>query len=381
MKFEELGMEIKKSKAFVSDGASVMTGAKGGFATNLREEFSKSMIHIHCICHRLALATADKGDDYKFIRSFEQNLIELWKSFKNSPKRLKIYIRVALKSKEFDTMSNNRQKKIAKKVKKACRTRWLSLHAGVDAAFEEYEGIVNTLKEIQSDRASGSLATGLLKKINDYEFLGTPLYLLKHMLPNLSALSKTFQARSLNYSRIIPSINKCKTKIKEVAKSGKVWNELQNELNGRLKSLNVTLKDFEETRIKSLVDKYATSICQNIEARFPANSCKVLTAFSIFDVDLLPSQSSPTFSGYGEEEASCLGKHLFPEESADSLLANWQAFKFEMIEMKKKLSTFRKQIQANKMNFKKTSTEWTLEHLLNSYKKKLISQWLSNYQS
>ena len=25
---------------------------------------------------------------------------------------------------------------------------------------------------------------------------------------------------------------------------------------------------------------------------------------------------------HGEEEASCLGKHLFPEESADSLLAH-----------------------------------------------------------
>ena len=121
------------------------------------------------------------------------------------------------------------------------------MHAGVDAAFEEYEGIVNTLKEIQFDRASGSLATGLSNRINDYEFIGA-LCLLKHMLPNLSALSKTFQAGSL-----------CKTKIKEGAKSGNVWNELQNDLNGRLKSLNITLKDFEETRIKSLVDKYATS--------------------------------------------------------------------------------------------------------------------------
>ena len=118
-KFEELGMEIKKLKAFVSDGASVMTGVKGGVATKLREEFSKSMINIHCICHRLALACADTGDDYKFIRSFEQNLIELWKFFKNSSKRLKIYIRIALKSKEFDTMNNNRQKKIVKKVKKS----------------------------------------------------------------------------------------------------------------------------------------------------------------------------------------------------------------------------------------------------------------------
>ena len=104
-KFEELGMEIKK--AFV---ASVMAGANAGVATKLREEYSKSMINIHCICHNLALACADTGDDYKFIRSFEENLIELWKFFKNLPKRLKIYIRIALKSKEFDTMSNNRQK-------------------------------------------------------------------------------------------------------------------------------------------------------------------------------------------------------------------------------------------------------------------------------
>ena len=77
-KFEELGMEIKKLKAFVSDGASVMTGVKGGVATKLREEFSKSMINIYCICHRLAQACADTGADYKFIRSFEENLIELW---------------------------------------------------------------------------------------------------------------------------------------------------------------------------------------------------------------------------------------------------------------------------------------------------------------
>ena len=106
-KFEELCMEI-----------TIMTGAKGGVATRRREEFSKSMINIHYICHRLALACVDTIDDYKFIRSFEENQIELWKFFKNSPKRLKIYIRVALKSKEFDTMSNILQKKIVKKVKK-----------------------------------------------------------------------------------------------------------------------------------------------------------------------------------------------------------------------------------------------------------------------
>ena len=42
--------------------------------------------------------------------------------------------------------------------------------------------------------------------------------------------------------------------------------------------------------------KRVTSICVNISARFPENSCKVLGAFSIFDVDVLQvSPSSPSF--------------------------------------------------------------------------------------
>ena len=44
----------------------------------------------------------------------------------------------------------------------------------------------------------------------------------KYMLPNLSALNKTFQTRCLNFSRAIPSINRHKTKIQEIEKNGKV---------------------------------------------------------------------------------------------------------------------------------------------------------------
>ena len=128
------------------------------------------------------------------------------------------------------------------------------------------------------------------------------------MLPNLSALNKTFQTGSLNFSRIIPSINRYKTKIQEIEQNGKVWDEREKDLGGRLRSLNITLTDIQESRIKSFVGKYANSICQNIDARFPSTSCEILTAFSIFDVDLLPTQSSPAFSVYGNEEISCLGK-------------------------------------------------------------------------
>ena len=114
-KMQELDIETGN----LTDGASFMTGAAGGVAANLRKDFASTMINIHCICHRLALACADTGDDYKFINSFEENLIKLWEFFKNSSKRLKIYVRIALKYKEFDTMSNNRKKKHRKESKKS----------------------------------------------------------------------------------------------------------------------------------------------------------------------------------------------------------------------------------------------------------------------
>ena len=46
---------------------------------------------------------------------------------------------------------------------------------------------------------------------------------------------------------------------------------------------------------------------------------------------------------------------------------------FEMIKMKKKIAKLRNQLQLNKIKFKKTSTEWTLENILNSFKGQVSS--------
>ena len=85
-KFQELKIEISNLKAFVSDGASVMVGKKGGVATKLKTNFALKTFNIHCICHRLALACADTGDDYKFIRNVGEILIELRDSSKTLPR-------------------------------------------------------------------------------------------------------------------------------------------------------------------------------------------------------------------------------------------------------------------------------------------------------
>ena len=107
-------------------------------------------------------------------------------------------MKVTLSAKEVDSLTEKKKKNYAKLLKKTCRTRWLSLHAVVDAAFGEYQGLIYTLKEMQNNKVSGSTASGLLKKINHYELLGTQ-YLFKGILLGLTGLGKRFKEKTATF--------------------------------------------------------------------------------------------------------------------------------------------------------------------------------------
>ena len=113
--------------------------------------------------YRSSLACAATGDALKFIQEFEKTMLDLWTFLKNSPKRLKTYIKTTLEARNFDQMSKRQKKKLVRKVKKAVRTRWLGLQASVDSVYQEYVGLTHTLQSIKDPR-SGPVAKGLLKK-------------------------------------------------------------------------------------------------------------------------------------------------------------------------------------------------------------------------
>ena len=70
---------------------------------------SNTMLNVHCVCHHLALACSDMGDELKFIKDFKLTMIQLWKFLKNSPKRLKIYIKTATACKNYDNLSKHKK--------------------------------------------------------------------------------------------------------------------------------------------------------------------------------------------------------------------------------------------------------------------------------
>ena len=199
-------------------------------------------------------------------------------------------------------MSKRQKRKVVLHVKKACRTRWLSLHASVNAVFEEYVGLLHLLRILREDKSAGPTATRILKKVENFRFLGT-LYLMKFMLSHLSIYSKTFQTGSLNFSRVILSLNKTKNKIMAVANQNEAYRELEKDIAGRLSLCQTELTDFMKKSIKRDIKIFAMAISDNIDARFPQNVQKVLEAFFVFNLDILPSDSSASiFTLYGERE-------------------------------------------------------------------------------
>ena len=173
-----MSLDINELRGFCSDGARVMTGRNGGVAAKFECNGCETMLSIHCICHRLALACGDTGDELTFINTFELTMIQLWSFFKNSAKRLQIYIKTAMKLKHFEGLPQSEQTMVVKRVKKACRTRWLSLHASVDSVYSQLNGILHSLRIMQDERtAGGASAKGLLQKMDSSSFLAV-LYML-----------------------------------------------------------------------------------------------------------------------------------------------------------------------------------------------------------
>ena len=79
--------------------------------------------------------------------------------FLNSPNQMAAYMKTQMELKSI-LLDNHSRKKVVKHLKKACRTRWLSLDASVNAAHFDLEAFLQTLVLFEEKDAT---AHGLLR--------------------------------------------------------------------------------------------------------------------------------------------------------------------------------------------------------------------------
>ena len=188
-------LDIKKFTGLATDGSAVMVGTREGLASKLRRD-NPCMINIHCVCHKLALAFTDSNEDTKYIQDVSNILRQTWQHFENSPKRMALLIKVLTNLKHLQVNSTKGKGMLAKKLKKACKTKWLSFDKSVEAMKQQYCGVLQTLQTLDSEY-NDATAAGLHKKMNA-KFVGA-LYILAEVLPPLSSVSQTFQRSNVNF--------------------------------------------------------------------------------------------------------------------------------------------------------------------------------------
>ena len=81
----ECELFIENLKSFVRDEANAMVGERNGVAARLKR-LHQSIVNFHCICHKLALACEDSGDQINYIKDVETTLTSICAVLSEFPK-------------------------------------------------------------------------------------------------------------------------------------------------------------------------------------------------------------------------------------------------------------------------------------------------------
>ena len=271
-----------------------------------------------------------------------------------------------LKHKDM-VLTEAKERIVARKLQKACQTRWLLFDSAVSAAHQDLPCILLAPSELTYDVA----AVGLMKKTTDPLWIGT-LYILKEVLPLLSELLKTFYRGTVNFSAIAPMVAVTTHKLASLPEQGSAIQSMEEDCSeeGRLHGLTICsdlslmLTDRHIEAIKKLRERYVEALVQNIQNRFNS-AVPIIAAFDIFNPLSLPEEDSADFSKYGHHhcDIETLARHFYQVKPADAIMSSTQRLAGEFQLLKYHLGVLKDQIPKA---MQQRSTEWCLEKLLSN---------------
>ena len=86
--------------------------------------------------------------------------------------------------------------------------------------------------------------------------------------------------------------------------------------------------------------------------------------------------SSPSFCVHGKIDINFLAEQFFPEKSAGIIMSEWEEFKFELIDIKKKYQLLKENVTNNKLKLKETASEWALRYVVKGFREGNLYSYL-----
>lgn len=240
---------------------------------------SPSLIHVHCVAHRLSLVCIDAVKKDQNLEMFKGTVNELYSFFSSSTTRLQS---LEALQKVLDEPSI--------RLKHAVDVRWLAMHEAVRAVFQSYSSIVAALTEASLKRESCVKATALLASVQQYNFPAIAA-LLSDVLQVLSNLSKKFQSDQIDLTAIDPTVQVAIAQLealslRPLAGSASHDFAIRMGLHDKVYSYRgVELSQAEEQRLPfvSLKDDYIRNVCNGLKQRLINESVSDLKCFALVE--------------------------------------------------------------------------------------------------
>ncbi|XP_052775985.1 SCAN domain-containing protein 3-like [Mya arenaria] len=288
---ESRGVNLENMCCITTDGASVMTGVRGGLTTLLKRR-DPHLLSIHCIAHRLALASGQAADKVQYLVKYQAMINTIFKYYNYSPKHQS-------RQRKFQEV----YKMAEKKFKQTFHTRWLSFEGAVDAVIINYDALLTCLEmEVaeDNDRCQPDPAdhhSGSHSAVPS----GDDNNPWPHFLASLpDGYQNGFDFGDDGHNNFIKCSNK----------------EIDASENIRSTFIN--------------------HVIENLEARFTDNG--IISNFAVLNPENLP-QNSTDLATYGDQQIHDPGKHYGPSitnqqspmtVSEKHLKCEWSLFKHHM---------------------------------------------------
>lgn len=315
---DSASIPIDKMTSFASDGPAVMVGKKNGVIAHLKRD-NDSVIHLHCLNHRLQLAVSKAFNSITIMNNTDELLTGLFKYYHYSTVRsesLNAIQNLLRDTGEFECKNNLT-------VKKAVHTRWLSHEAAVQTVRKLYVPIIMDLENaVASGRdkgireSKGTSASSLLKAMKTYEKLYF-IHLLCDVCTSLASLTRTFEREDVDLSIIEPRVSATITTLRKMKEKDAPFTSRAASV---AENLGIEIKEVTLNAIQAARNNFIDNLTTNMEERME-NSTVVdhLSALNLTTV----TQDSLTF--HGDAAISSLAVHFSMDE--DITLYQWSEFK------------------------------------------------------
>ena len=287
---EDRGVNLRRLH-FGTDGASNFTGRHSGVASRMKA-VNPHLVHVHCVCHREALAVSDACKDVPYLNNvFQPTLGGVFRFFHNSPVREAALHAVQVLFDKTETY-----------LKEPKFVRWLSHEAAVKAFVNCFPALIVALSREASERKDAA-AKAYLAHISKVEFVAS-LLMLQDLLPHLTRLSKVFQKSSFNFSDLQPALDVAMASVEQLRI---MPGSNEQQLEQFLESANLTIRDLDLKRRRwreTVRNTYFDKLEQGLRDRFPA--MPLLAALSIFDPVAIIEMSMSDVSSFGNDHLEVL---------------------------------------------------------------------------